>query len=186
VGAGLDRYRQLTERTDPQDPLVAEEIRKGIRHTYGITDVHDHLPRLRAAARGNVLEIGVRFGSSTAALLAGVEENGGEVWSVDIEDCSHLFAGHPQWTFLQGDSKKVVTFHSDLDLLFVDGDHSYEGVISDLNHFGPRAKVIMCHDANEAENPQVLRAIENYYLSGTCRQQSLTLLPDSHGFAILQ
>lgn len=183
MGAGLDRYKQLTERTDPQDPLVAEEIRKGIRHTYGITDVHEHLPRLRAAARGNVLEIGVRFGSSTAALLAGVEENGGHVWSVDIEDCSHLFSGHPQWTFSQGNSRTMGR-PKELDLLFIDGDHSYEGCLSDLKTFGPAAKVIMVHDANDAENPQVKKAVNDYFLSPS-PQEHIFWYTESHGLAEL-
>ena len=116
-----------------------------------------------------------------------MEENGGHVWGVDTEDCGHLFAGHSQWTFHKADSRQLVHLLTwDFDLLFVDGDHSYEGVLSDLNNFGPRAKVVMCHDASETENPQIMRANQHYYLSGTCRQKSLEILPESHGFAILQ
>ena len=60
--------------------------------------------RCTTAARGNVLELGVRAGVSTAALLAGVSDHGGHVWSVDRDDCAPVFAGHPHWTFIQGDS----------------------------------------------------------------------------------
>ena len=180
-------YNRYTVYTDPSIPEVAGEIRQGVRQPSGTTDIHDHLPRLRSAARGNVLEIGVRYGVSTAALLTGVSENGGHLYSIDIADCSPTFAGHPQWTFIQGDSKELYSFvPDDLDLLFVDGDHSYEGVLGDLNAFGYRAKIIMAHDADEANSPQVLRAIETYFLSGVCRQKSMTIIPESHGLAILE
>jgi len=187
MSAPIDMYNRYTVYTDPSIPEVAGEIRQGVRQPSGTTDIHDHLSRLRAAARGNVVEIGVRYGVSTAALLQGVVENGGHLYSLDISDCSPTFAGHPQWTFIQGNSSELCPFVPDeIQLLFVDGDHSYEGVFADLEAFGPRSKVIMAHDANEHENPQVLRAIEKYFLSGNCRQQSMTLIPESHGLAILE
>jgi predicted O-methyltransferase YrrM len=180
-----EMYKRLTEQTDPYDPVVADEILRGIRHPYGITDVHDHLPRFKEAAEGNILEIGVRHGASTCAFLAGVEENGGHVYSVDIEDCSQLFSGHPQWTFIQGDSKDktlkgVLPDH--IDVLYIDGDHSYEGVMSDLLCYVPMAHFIMVHDANENENPGVLRAVREY---ATSYEHDLTIIPESHGLAII-
>jgi hypothetical protein len=178
-------YERLTTRTDPNDPIVAEEIKKGMRHVYGVTDIHDHLPRLRAAARGNVLEIGVRFGASTSALLSGVEKHGGHVYSVDIEDCL-IFLGHPQWTFIWGDSKEAELVKeripASIDLLFVDGDHSYEGAFSDLINFGPMAKITMVHDANENENPDVLRAVKDYCV---LNHKKCLYYPESHGLAVI-
>jgi predicted O-methyltransferase YrrM len=183
-------YTRLTERTDPDDPIVAEEIRKGMRHGYGITDVHHHLPRFREAAHGNVMEIGVRFGASTAALLAGVEDHGGHLYSVDIEDC-RIFLPHPQWTFYQMDSVKefaqlLARVPTELDLLLVDGDHSYNGCVSDLMHFGPRAKIIMVHDATVDENPDVCHAIDFYLTRLDCRHRSASYYKDSHGLAVIQ
>ena len=35
-----------------------------------------------------------------------------------------------------------------IDLLFLDGDHSYAGCMSDLTTYGPLAKVIAVHDTN--------------------------------------
>ena len=133
------------------------------------SDIRDHLPRLRAAARGNVLEIGARAGISTAALLLGVEEKGGHVWSVDIDDCSRLFDGHPQWTFIQSDSRNVKScafgteVMPEFDLLFVDGDHTFEGCLDDLINYGPSSKVIMVHDTDCADTyPGVRKAVEKF------------------------
>jgi hypothetical protein len=88
------------------------------------TDMQDHLPYLFEMSHGKVLEIGVRGGASTSALLAGVESKGGHLWSVDINNCRLL--EHPDWTFIQADSnaekQKVLAEIPDaLDLLFVDG-----------------------------------------------------------------
>lgn len=185
-----EMYKHLTERIDPSDPAVAAEIRAGIREPGGITDIHNHLPRLRSAAVGDVLEIGVRFGASTCALLSGIEEHGGHLYSVDIDDCNSLFRGHPQWTFIRADSvQDVGSIMSQipryLDLLFVDGDHSYESVFSDLLHFGPYAKKIMCHDADASNSPQIIRAAKDF-LDQSVRHTTLAIFEDSHGLAVIE
>lgn len=183
----LDRYAQLYDRTDPADPIVAEDIRRGARWGYGLTDIHHHLPRLREAACGAVLEIGVRFGSSTAALLLGLEEQGGHLWSVDTDPCEFargLFEGHPQWTFVHGDSRNVTGLPGEIDLLFVDGDHSYEGVLADLMNFGPRAHTIMLHDANRRTGtPAVMNAIGVFLRRNPGKR--MRCYTDSHGLAVL-
>lgn len=185
-----ERYEQLLV-TDPSVPHVAEDIRRGARWGYGPTDVHDHLPVLREAARGKVVEIGVRFGASTAALLAGVEDNGGHLWSVDVEDCSYarsLFDGHPQWTFIRANSVwQAEDLREELpkepDLVFIDGEHSREAVVSDLLNYAGllRAKVVMLHDASD---PEVLGGIF-HFLQGDWPFRSLRLLTGSHGLAVL-
>ena len=118
------------------------------------SDIRRHLPVLRKHARGNVLELGTRGGVSTVALLAGVEANGGHVWSVDVDDCGHLF-DHPQWTFIRGDSRDVETIvfgygvPDDLDLLFLDTLHDYHHVSDELEAWGHAVKPggwILIHD----------------------------------------
>jgi hypothetical protein len=101
-------------------------------------DMKDFLPWIREHARGNIMEIGVRDGASTSAFLLGLETNGGHLYSVDAQDCSHLFKGHPQWTFIHSNSTdfqsviKRIPF--ELDLLLIDGDHARAGVISDFQY----------------------------------------------------
>lgn len=125
------------------------------------SDISLHLPWLRDNAHGTVLEIGVREGISTAALLLGVAHWGGHVYSVDIEDRSELYSDNPDyahmWTFIQADSKDWKRVFEgiglrdgsfSIDLLFIDGCHSYSGCISDLTTYGPWSKVIAVHDTN--------------------------------------
>jgi hypothetical protein len=101
-------------------------------------DMKDFAPWLRDHAKGNIVEIGVRDGASTSAFLLGLEEHGGHLWSIDIQPCGELFKGHPQWSFLQADTKdqkaiiKFIPF--EIDVLFIDGDHSKAGVINDIEY----------------------------------------------------
>src|ERR1700752_67205 len=154
------------------------------------SDLKEHLPRLRAASRGNVLEIGTRAGISTAALLLGVEENGGHVWSVDIDDCSKVFTGHPQWTFIQSDSRQLTStaFGSDgipsFDLFFVDGDHSFEGCLHDLTNYGSHSKVIMVHDTDCPDTfPGVRKAVQKFLV--LYPQRKIEWRHESFGMAVI-
>jgi len=129
-------------------------------------DTHAHLPYLKEVAKGNVLEIGVHCGISTTALLAGVEENGGHVWSIDVHPaCRYTHYGHPQWTFYCTWAGEVPQPGLPLDVLFIDGDHSYAAVLNDLQFWGPQVKaggLILCHDADSASFPGVRTAIEDF------------------------
>lgn len=114
-------------------------------------DFFEYMPYCKAVGRGIVLEIGVRGGVSTAAFLLSKAE---EVYSVDIDPrCAELYKGHEKWTFIYSDSKDHVTvrsaFPSSIDILFVDGDHSYEGLKADLDNYHDHVKpggLILVHD----------------------------------------
>jgi len=67
-------------------------------------------------------------------LAAGLERYG-------LEDGVHL---------LVGDSRTILLPESGLDLLFVDGDHTYEGASTDLERWSPLVRVgghLVAHDA---------------------------------------
>lgn len=148
-------------------------------------DTHAHLPFLKEHAKGNVLEIGVHCGISTTALLAGLEENGGHLWSVDVHpSCRYVWYGHPQWTFVcpwAGDPWPMQQF----DVLFIDGDHSYEVVMHNLLTCGEQVMkggLILCHDADTPSFPGVRQAIDEY-----CNRMNLKheLRPGSHGLEVI-
>tara|TARA_R110000823_G_scaffold27693_3_gene80849 strand:- start:215 stop:607 length:393 start_codon:yes stop_codon:yes gene_type:complete len=52
---------------------------------------------------------------------------------------------------IRGDSAYTLNIHRDesIDLAFIDGDHSFEGALKDLNAILPKMKkdgIILCHD----------------------------------------
>lgn len=133
------------------------------------TGFKDHLQFIYLQAEGNVLELGVREGVSTAALLYGVEQNGGHVWSVDLnERCREVFRDHPDWTFIHGNSLDLARVEeggvpAELDLLFCDTVHTLEQVNLELKTWGPRVKrtgIILVHGINKY--PQAQEACEFY------------------------
>lgn len=148
-----------------------------MQHLHTPSDIQHHLPLLYSLARGNVVELGTRTGVSTAALLAGVEAHGGRVWSVDIDPCGHLYAGHPQWSFVQGDSRSAETLlnvfpiirgegdniDAQIDLLLVDSEHCTEVTSAELALWEPLVRAggyILLHDPETF--PGVRRAINDY------------------------
>jgi hypothetical protein len=133
------------------------------------SDIRDHLPRMRREAQGSVLELGVRSGNSTAALLAGVEDRGGTVWSIDVDaDCQYVFAGHPQWRFVLADSRdaRTIVAHglpAELDVLFVDTIHTYAQVRDELEVWGDCVRsggLILVHDTDSS--PEIRDAISQW------------------------
>lgn len=143
-------------------------------------DIVTHLPFLRESANGSMLEIGVRGGASTSALLSGLDDkNSGHLWSVDLAPCAH-FPDHPRWTFLMMHSLEdapniLAAVPESLDLLFIDGDHSYDAAASDLRVYGPlvrKAGLILMHDV-DLEGAGVRNALEQY-------AQGRGLVPEYH------
>lgn len=144
-------------------------------------DMHEYSPFLRQNARGNILEIGVRGGVSTAAFLLGLEKNGGHLWSVDkTEKCGELFK-HPQWTFICADSEnasnilhviiphdKLLLLPSDpipFDIVLLDGAHYREGIRADLQNYGPLVKsggLLLVHDIYGEKNPTPEQIAEDW------------------------
>lgn len=152
------------------------EARERYQHWLATwNDVQAHLPVLYEHARGNVLELGVRAGVSTSALLTGVVDHGGHVWSVDRDDCSAVFAPHPDWTFIQADSCDVATINvpETLDCLFIDTEHTADRTYRELTLWGPRVKVggvILLHDTDDGSTyPGVRNAMEAW-----CLERALT------------
>jgi predicted O-methyltransferase YrrM len=156
-------------------------------------DIRGHLPTLRAEARGNVLEIGVRGGASTSAFILGVQDHSGHVYSIDINAAcgTDLFCDcDSEWTFIHGhslhDAGRILrSIPICLDVLFIDGDHSYAAVNSDLATYGPRVKrggVILLHDY-ELPGAGVHKAVLEYAARKSCR---LEVWPGWYGLGALR
>jgi cephalosporin hydroxylase len=123
------------------------------------SDIVEHLEYLYLTVVDSkaqvVVELGVRSGNSTAALLAAVERTGGHLYSVDI--------GIPVWplefyrskqsTIIIGDDLAVADqIPAVIDVLFVDTSHEYQQTLSELRLYGPRSTTILLHDT-ELEHP---------------------------------
>ena len=159
------------------------------QHSMTPSDIQHHLGLLFSLARGNVLELGTRSGVSTAALLAGVERAGGHVYSIDIEDCSHVAAGHPQWTFVQGDSRNPdlaasKTGGEPFDLILIDTYHAYENARDELALWGPHLApggTIAMHDPETF--PGVRRAAQEF---ADVRGWPITIVLPCNGMAVIR
>jgi hypothetical protein len=171
----------MSERTEARESYE--------RYLGQESDIRDHLRRLFEEARGTVLELGVRGGVSTSALLAGVEQRGGEVWSVDVDpSCSATYAAHPLWHFVRSDSRDpaplaVAGLPSKIDVLFVDTLHEYEHVREELAVWEPRVSrdgIVLIHDTDTF--PEVRHAVEDYARRKGLRSE---FLPSSNGLGVI-
>ncbi len=113
-----------------------------------------------------MLELGTRGGVSTHALLAGVERSGGFVYSVDIDDCSPVAAGHPQWDFIQKSSTDPLlpdALGEAWDLVLIDTEHTYEQASAELDlwwqYVAPGGTILM-HDPETF--PGIRRAAQEF------------------------
>lgn len=172
-------HRALTDPT-PHEKVAA---RYAAACTQG--DMKDFAPWLAEHAKGTILEIGVRDGASTSAFLTGIQQNGGTLLSLDIADCSQLFAGHPQWKFLQTDSRNPKLHVPPLDLLLIDGDHTRDGYRADLERFYPLVKpggLILSHDI-APEPGQTLEDAPGSDFPSTAIREEYFAFADTHHLA---
>jgi predicted O-methyltransferase YrrM len=104
-----------------------------------------------------IIEIGRYKGGSTFLMAAAMGPQG-ELWSIDIgEKETKLYKGGQSRSFdemlkdrcqrhglnvhiLVGDSRTVNVDTGEVDLVFIDGDHTYEGVVNDFERFGSRVR----------------------------------------------
>jgi predicted O-methyltransferase YrrM len=139
------------------------------------------LYRLAAMIPGcpSVVEIGSYLGASTCFLAAGVSPRRGKVFAVDTwtniamtegprdtfpDFLRHIKPFEERIVIMRGRSEEAgKNFPGLIDLLFIDGDHSYEGVCSDIRTWLPRVKnggLLVFHDYGWAEGVQ--RAVKEF------------------------
>jgi len=121
------------------------------------------------------LEVGVAFGKSLSTMCYYAKE-GVNILGLDILNWEHRdnnmqklgVGGRAQ--FIEGDSQQIAlewnrTWNKNpIDLLFIDGDHTYYGIVKDLLSWIPNVKPggrIMLHDYDET-SPGVMRAVHDF------------------------
>lgn len=165
-----------------------------VAHCNNLSDIQHHLPLLYSLAQGNIIELGTRSGVSTVAFLAGCERRGGRVWSVDIDDCSHLYTGHPLWQFIQSDSRDVPHIKRQIigddinepfiNTLLVDTLHTYNHVAQELEAWADYVVpggYILIHDPETF--PGVRRAVQEFCDK---KQWDVTFVLPCNGMAVIE
>jgi len=159
------RVKHEFEPVDPADPSYPEALASYCCHQVLVKDrqilqVYEELVHLAYWIRGfaphNVLEVGTV--GSTFFLLSRLAT--GKKAAIDLRDIRpkiHNFMFGHQWCFFQGDSqsaemREAVSLYCDqFDLIFIDGDHHYEGVKRDFENYrgllSPRG-VMLFHDVD--------------------------------------
>ena len=153
-------YEQLAQYHNGEEPVAF---------------IHEHLATLYFIVREfdatSVLEIGTGNGASTLTFA----EAGAKVLSVDIEDCedaknlikSSMLTG--QVDFMKGRSENL-EFDKDqsFDIVFLDGDHTYQQVTLELNKFAHLAnKFIILHDITNPSHKGVDQAVIEFRRKNT-------------------
>jgi predicted O-methyltransferase YrrM len=128
---------------------------------------------LQQPAGAVLLEVGSYLGASACFLVAAAEEIGGQVHCVDTWRNEGMSEGfRDTWQEFRTNTERYASliiphrghsvdvagaFDGQLDLLFIDGDHSYEGCRSDALAWLPHLKpggIIVMHDYDWAEGVQ--------------------------------
>ena len=139
------------------------------------------LIRLASEVRegGLIVEVGALYGGTTAVLslaqpLARIIAVDNFSWSpiaLLVASKDRLLAnlaacGISNVEVIEGDSLIVgKKWKQSIDLLWIDGGHSYEFVRADLENFGPHAEVIALHDWNNPIWPSIRKAVEDFVSS---------------------
>lgn len=170
--------------------LDSDNVRRRIERSYpSISLVPSHLTepeklllyRLsrKVPRQATIVEIGSYLGASTCFLAAGAHKKGGTVYAVDTwtnigvseeprdtydEFLRNIAPLNDTITPLRGLSVEVAKeFREPINLLFVDGAHSYDAVAADLRAWLPKLRdggFVVLHDYGWAE--AVKRSVEEF------------------------
>jgi predicted O-methyltransferase YrrM len=147
-----------------------------VKHSHKITDVHQHLITLYTLAidlkAKTVLELGVRLGETTVALLEAVNDTQGRLISMDTLDYQatrDMISGYgigERWTYIVGDDLEFAKTWSEgpADMIFVDTSHEYEQTKKEIAAFMPhlRSGGLMAFHDTESFPDGVLKPIQEF------------------------
>lgn len=110
--------------------------------------------------RPRILNIGVEYGASVHCLRAGGEK--ATLYAVDLSTTKFV-GSRDNINFIEQNShgdKISALVRAPLHLVFVDGDHSYDGVLADASLWGPKVVsggYMLFHDYNNIQTMEILR-----------------------------
>lgn len=104
------------------------------------------------------LEVGVQFGRS---LDFARRNSQAQVYGIDVDE--ELFTEVEGATFIHKPSNEAVnSWDKPIDVLFIDGDHTYKGVKDDWDNFSPFVKPggwVVLHDCDDT-SPDVVQLFD--------------------------
>ena len=152
-------------------------------HTHLTIEEKKELLTLASSLRPNsvIVEIGSYLGASSVFLAKAVSSQNTKVYCIDTWENQGMSEG-PRDTYeefinnsakyadvivpLRGFSSVIATdFNEEIDMIFFDGDHSFDGVFSDIKLWLPKMKqkgIVVFHDYGWAEG--VRRVVHKFIL----------------------
>lgn len=156
---------------------IVEETSHEVAFNRGECEaLYDSLHKL--SDKSNIVEIGVQFGRSATVILEVAKEKNFNVSLVDnwLEDMSreareHLLSQAEKygWKFKDywmSSNMASKLYQGKIDLIHIDGDHNYEGVLSDMTHWLPKVKsggFALFDDYGHDSLPGVFQAVTEYF-----------------------
>jgi predicted O-methyltransferase YrrM/GT2 family glycosyltransferase len=142
------RWQRIAEADDSRRKLAEGDLTPIYEQLcQAQSDINEHLPTFYKLVQDldakKVVELGTRGGVSTVAWLAGVHQTDGHLWAVDLNPCPQQIADHPRLTFTQGhdlDPFVLQQLPDDVDIVFVDSDHTYELTQAEIATFSKRIR----------------------------------------------
>src|SRR3990167_7479628 len=113
---------------------------------FSTLDMMICVPEIEKLKSGQVyLEVGVDKGKSLSVAKM-VAKEGVEIWGVDLRVNPRVKGTN----FLRGNSQELAEkFKKKIDVIFIDGDHTYEGCKADIDSWYPHMSkkgVMLFHD----------------------------------------
>lgn len=126
---------------------------------FSTFDMEILVPEVEKLKPGQVyLEVGVDKGKSLSVAKM-VAKPGVVIVGVDLRDDPKVPGTH----FIHEDSTKA-KLDADVDVIFIDGDHTYEGCKADIDNWYPQMNpqgVMLFHDC-DATSPGVVKAVHEF------------------------
>jgi predicted O-methyltransferase YrrM len=162
------------------------------------SDTSHHLPTLSLLITEfrlrSVVELGVRAGVSTLALLEAAAAQDGSVLSVDVEPCPEARARvedarlGDRWRFVQMSDLDVPDeqIPDPIDLLFVDTTHLYDHTVAELDKYGAHLRSgswLALHDYTSCAG--VTRAVRDWICARPGRARLYPFV-NQNGLAVIR
>lgn len=102
------------------------------------------IPEIINISDPKIIEFGVRFGASTKLFIEICEKKNGELFSVDIDDCSNV-SNSTKWKFIKSRDDNFnyldKILPSEVDLIYLDSFHNADHIEKIFYHYYKNLKI---------------------------------------------